>query len=178
MPINLPKRYNELLDLIHYNEFQRTNSLRAIFNRDIAENPEFKFRDKIIRPLVKENVHDVEQLFDHLTKKSVETTDENGKIIKSRNMFDMHRSRRLHWIWYHIQEKKQTNFEVFSCSERKNGTDVIHTYLLDTQEDYVIVLEPHRSTQDYYLLTAYHLDEKWSRKSMQKKIKRKLSEVY
>lgn len=178
MAVNLTKRYNEYLDLMQFNEFQRTRSLRAIFDRDIADNDNFKFQTKVIRPLKREDVFDVESLFDHLTKKSIELIDSEGKKIKSRSLFDIERSKRLHWIWHHIQEKKKNDFEVFSCLERKKGKDVIQTYLLDVSENYVIVLEPQRSTLDYYLLSAYYIDEKWGRENMLKKIKKKLPDIY
>ena len=42
MPINLIKRYPELLEILHLNNFQRNESLRRIFNRDIENtlNPQ------------------------------------------------------------------------------------------------------------------------------------------
>lgn len=177
MALNLLKNYNAYLDLLHFNEAQRTQSLRGIFDRDIANNNSFVFRKKIIRPLKKEGEIDMETLFSHLTKKTEELTDENGKKIKTRNVFDLDRSKRLHWLWYHIQEKKQ-GLQVFSCKERKKGKDVIHTYIFDADEDYVIVLEPQRSNQDYYLLSAYYLNEDWAKKNMRKKSKKRLPELY
>jgi len=178
MATNLLKKYNEFLEITYLNENQRTESLKGVFNRDIADNLNFNFRLKVIRPLKKQGIIDMENLFDHLTKRSEEVVDEEGKIIKSRSVFDYDRSKRLHWIWYHIQEKRKTNFEVFSVKERKNGHDVIHTYLFDLDEDYVIVLEPQRSKQDYYLLSAYYLNEDWAKKNMRKKLKRKLDQIY
>ena len=41
MPFNLTKKYNDLLDLLGMSEYERTKSLRAIFNRDIQDNPHF-----------------------------------------------------------------------------------------------------------------------------------------
>lgn len=177
MAVNLSKRYNAFLELLHYNEADRTASLRRIFDRDIADNPNFMFQNKIIRPLKKEGEIDMESLFSHLTKKSIEVTDDKGRKSKSRSEFDIHRSKRLHWVWHHIQEKK-SDLKVFSLAERKNGKDVLHTYLFDEEEEYVIVLEPQRSKTDYYLLSAYYLDEDWAKKNMRKKWKRRLSEVY
>lgn len=177
MAINLLKRYNEHLELLHFNEAQRTVSLRGIFDRDIAENERFQFRTKIIRPLKREGIIDVESLFSHLTMKSKEIKDENGKVIKSRSEFDLHRSKRLHWIWYHIQEKK-IDVKIFSTKERKEGKDVLRTYIFDEKENYVIVLEPQRSNQDYYLLSAYYLNEDWAKKNMRKKRKKRLPELY
>lgn len=178
MATNLLKKYNEFLELLHLNEHQRTISLRGVFDRDIANNDQFIFRSKIIRPLKKEGFIDIESLFSHLTKKTEDLTDETGKKIKSRSAFDIDRSKRIHWIWPHMQEFKKDNFEVFSYSDRKNGKDVIHTYLFDLDEDYIVVLEPQRSNQDYYLLSAYYLNENWAKKNMRKKLKRKLPIVY
>ena len=50
--------------------------------------------------------------------------------------------------------------------------------ILKKKGKYVVVLEPQKSEQDYYLLTAYHLNKNWAVKQMKKKIKKKLSEVY
>ena len=53
MAFNLAKKYPELLEIMHYNEFERKKSLRAIFDRDITDNDSFKFNDKQIRPTKK-----------------------------------------------------------------------------------------------------------------------------
>ena len=50
MPTNLLKTYNALLDLAALNEAQRTKSLRGVFDRDITNNPDFKFRGKQLNP--------------------------------------------------------------------------------------------------------------------------------
>jgi len=177
MAVNLLKRYNDFLEVIHLNEAQRTISLRAVFDRDIANNTAFHFREKVIRPLKKDGQIDMDTLFGHLTKKTEESIDEAGNKVKSRTVFDLDRSKRLHWIWHHMQEK-EANLQVFSCLERKDGKDVIHTYIFDSNESYVIVLEPQRSKQDYYLLSAYYLNEDWAKKNMKKKWKRRLQELY
>jgi len=52
MPFNLTKKYNDLLDLLGMSEYERTKSLRAIFNRDIQDNPHFSFNGKSIYPTV------------------------------------------------------------------------------------------------------------------------------
>ena len=69
MAINLIKKYDAFLEINHFTEAQRKVSLRAVFDRDIADNEDFNFRTKIIRPLKKEDVIDVESLFKHLTMK-------------------------------------------------------------------------------------------------------------
>lgn len=79
----------------------------------------------------------METLFVHLTKKSAQgTTDENGRKIRSRDIFDIERSKRLHWIWHHIQELKN-DLKIFSNKERKDGRDVVRTYIYDEAEEYV-----------------------------------------
>lgn len=179
MPHNLLIKYNGFLDVGAYSEYQRTNSLKAIFNRDIAENSSFLFRAKIIRPLKKEGVIDMEVLFKHLTNESVEERDENGKSFKSRSVFDIQRSKRLHWILHHIKEKSPANIDIFSFEDRTKGKSVVRTYLYDFTEQYVVVLEPQRSGLDYYLLTAYHLTkEKGGIKQILNKSKNRLPEVY
>lgn len=179
MAINQIKRYNELLEIIHFTERERIISLKGIFNRDIADNDKFHFRTKIIRPLKKEGVEDVESLFSHLTHQTEEEKDKRGVIIKKRSVFDYERSKRLHWIWYHIQEKNKNKIDVFSYTDRINGRNVIRTYIYDFDEKYVIILQPQRSSVDYYLITAFFLSDKLGGpKQIENKRKNKLAEVY
>lgn len=176
MSINQIKVYSDLLELSYMNEQQRTASLRKIFERDIENNDSFKFREKCIRPIKKDGKPALDVLFQHLTCYSIDKNDGNGKSYKSRSEFDIKRSERLHWIWHHIQEKEK--IEVFSVKKRKDGKNVIRTYLWDKGQNYTIVLEPYRSKTDYYLLTAYYLEkEKGGIKTMKKRFKRKLNEV-
>lgn len=179
MAINQIKRYNELLEILHFNEGQRTASLRAIFNRDIAENPAFLFRGKVIRPIKKEGVEEIESLFSHLTHLTEEEKDKRGKTIKTRSLFDYDRSKRLHWIWYHIREIKKTDIDIFSFTDRVRGKNVIRTYIYDSAEKYIVILEPHRTELDYYLISAYYLTEKLGGpKQIENKRSKKLPEVY
>ena len=167
MPYNLIKVYNDLLDLESYTEHQRTESLKRIFNRDIVENHNFTFRSKKINPTPAEGEVTMERFFRHLTTKITD------KSIKKRE-FDMSRSKRLHWIKFHIEESKQDNVKVFSVQEPEG----IRTYIYDEDELYVIVLEPLRNKDEYYMLTAYHLEGKdMARKKMDKKYKRRISAV-
>lgn len=177
MPLNKIKTYNDLLELLSLSERERDRSLKIIFERDICNNDNFRFRYKQIRPLKKDGEPSIETLFQHLTRTSQEIVNENGKKYKSRNNFDIKRSERLHWIWHHIQEKEI--IEIFSVEERIKGQNIIRTYLWDKVEDYAIVLEPYRLTKDYYLLTAYYLEkDKGGIKAMNKRYKRKLNKVY
>lgn len=177
MAINYIKKYNALLELNHLNERDRLISLKAIFDRDIADNQDFTFNSKIIRPLKKEDKIDVESLFKHLTYKTEEETDNKGKVIQTRDFFDFERSKRLHWILPHIESKIPDVINVFSAI-RMRGQDVIRTYIHNTQEDYIVILEPQRSGQDYYFITAYYLEKKYGGlKMIANKFKNKLDDV-
>jgi hypothetical protein len=145
MPLNLLKVYPELLELAHLNETDRTKSLYAIFRRDIEDNEDFRFRSKRINP-VKGEDDAMQILFKHLTTEIVD-------IITRKREFEMERSRRLHWIRYHVEERKPDNMLIFSVEEQAG----IRTYIFDKDENYVIVLEPYRDRAEYYLITAYYL---------------------
>lgn len=151
MALNLLKKYNELLDLACLTEREITVSLTRIFDRDIRNNAKFYFLNKPIFPTPRENGEvAMQNLFNHLTRKK-----EIGDVEKHR-VFDMSRSRRLHWIKYHIEQNKKEDMLIFSVDEPEG----IRTYIYDKTEKYVIVLEPGRQFDSYYLLTAYHLEGK------------------
>lgn len=167
MPLNLIKKYNDLLDLGAYNPAQRKVSLKGIFDRDIANNHALKFRSKQITPTPKDGVIKMGTLYTHLTTVVV---DEKTK----KREFDLHRSIRLHWVKYHIDEKKQENILVYSVKEPKGN----RTYIYDKDEQYVVVLEPLRNKTEYYLLSAYYVRGKDAKKNkFAKKYKRRLNEV-
>lgn len=175
MPFNLLKKYPELLEIGHFSPRDRKKSLMGVFKRDIEENEGFNFRKKIIRPTKMEGESPMATLYGHLTTR--EDKDENGKGLGSRS-FEMTRSIRLHWVKTRIEEKKNEGVKVFSYEDRVRGKDVIRTYIFDTKKQYVVILEPQRSGKDYYLLTAYFIDEKAGEKQMKNKLKRKLDEIY
>lgn len=175
MPTNLLKKYADLLELGQYNEGQRKASLKGVFHRDIENNPNLKFKTKQIRPIKDDGQSPMQVLFHHLTSR--EDVDDKGKKTGKRS-FEMARSQRLHWVRFHLDEKKNNNIEVFSYTDRIDGKDVIRTYIYDLDQLYVIILEPQRSGQDYYLLTAYHLNEPGGKKQIDKKLKRKLDEIH
>lgn len=178
MPFNLLKTYPQLLELGQFNEHQRTQSLQAIFKRDIEENPGLNFRTKIIRPIKGEEPATV-LLFKHLTTEEIQVMDEAGKTYPKR-VFEMDRSLRLHWVKFHLEERKQNNVEIFSVEERdqKKRHDIIRTYIYDTEQKYIIVLDPQRSQTDYYLLTAYYVNKEYGEKKIKKLLKRKLPELH
>jgi hypothetical protein len=167
MPLNLLKKYNQLLDIVELNDFQRKKSLKGIFDRDLTNNLNFSFHTKQINPTPADGQDSMERLFTHLT---TAITDKRA----NKREFDMARSVRLHWLKFHIDENKTDNMFVFSVAE-PNGT---RTYIYDKDEFYVIVLEPMRRKDEYYLLTAYYLDGRDKAKDkMMKKYKRRLPEV-
>lgn len=175
MAFNLIKKYPQLLELKQFNVYQRKESLMQIFNRDIGENQKFVFLNKQIRPTKQEGQSPMQTLFGHLTTR--EDKDEKGKGLGTRT-FEMARSIRLHWVKVHIEENTKETVAVFSYEDRIKGKDVIRTYIYNKTQEYVVILEPQRSKTDYYLLTAYCLNEPGGKKQIEKKLKRKLDEVY
>jgi len=131
MPFNLVKIYPELLELAHLPDNARRRSLMLIFKRDIEDNPKFNFRSKIIRPIKGDEIP-MQSLFRHLTTEEVEEVGGNGRIFKKRE-FEMHRSRRLHWIRTHIDEKVKESIEIFSTEERAKGKTVYRTYVYNVK---------------------------------------------
>jgi hypothetical protein len=67
MPHNLLKKYNQLLDIVALNDFQRKKSLEGVFDRDIKNNPTFIFQAKKINPTPADGQDSMERLFTHLT---------------------------------------------------------------------------------------------------------------
>lgn len=177
MPLNLIKEYPQLLDILNMTPYDRCKSLRNIFNRDIENNPDFKFRGAQIYPIKTDGKPDMDREFMHLTTERIEE-EENGRILK-RNVFDADRSKRLHWIRHHIEERTPENIEVFSLLERDKvkRQDEYQTYIYDKVEKYVIVLRCQRKG-GYYLLTAYHLNKPYAEKQLIKKMKLKLPGIH
>lgn len=165
MPTNLIKKYPELLELGHLPLHKRLVSLRGVFDKDVTNNKFFKFRSKQINPTTQDGEIPLDTLFRHLT------TEEVDKKTKKRE-FEMDRSQRLHWVRYHIEERKTSNVLVFSTDEKRS----VRTYIFDTEQNYVIILEPYRSGNEYYMITAYYLQGRNIEK-MHKKYKRRLPNV-
>ena len=168
MPFNKLKIYNQLLDLIGLGERERVISLKGVFNRDFEENTP-TFLQKEIHPTPREDGEiPMETLFRHLT------TEMTDKVTRARE-FEMDRSVRLHWIRFHLNQKKKTNMLLFSVREPEG----IRTYYYDSDEKYVIILEPLRNKNAYYLITAYFVKGKDAKRNkIEKKYKRRLDKVY
>ena len=176
MPTNLIKSYPDLLELLDLNETGRRKSLYGVFKKDIEDNEFIAFRKKQIRPMKKEDGEPAMQtLFHHLTTRMDES--EEGKATRKR-FFELDRSQRLHWVLHHLEERNPEGIEVFSYEDRINRKDVIRTYIYDKDQEYVIILEPQRSGLDYYLLTAYYLNEKKGKKQIKQKLKKKLPDIH
>ncbi len=90
------------------------------------------------------------------------------------------RSKRLHWVSHLITTHPNNGVEVFSVSNKDHDPEngLIKTYILDTVQKKVIVLEVQRSKKDYHLLTAYYLNKTYGLKQLEKKKKKKLPKVY
>jgi len=176
--MNLIKEYDTFLDLMGMNEPQAKTSLRRIFDRDIQNNENFNFQKKVIRPLKIDGRASLDTVFGHLTTTRV-PVEENGRKFE-KSVFDPHRSIRLHWVRFHIDRGAHEEVKIFSVEERDpiERKDVINTYIYNIDKKYVVVLRPQNSDQDYYLLTAYYLYEKWGPKELSKKMKHKLEKVY
>ena len=67
----------------------------------------------------------------------------------------MPRSVRLHWVRGHIEATVPAELVLFTDNDNRPS----RTYILNRAERYTVVLEP-RSNGTYYLLTAYHLDDR------------------
>ena len=179
MPLNLLKKYPELLILSGSVDAMKA-SLHKIYLRDIEDNNDFKFRGIQIHPLKsKEGQLEMNRTFDHITTREFPQYDEKGKLLPlSKREFDMPRAVRLHWINHHVHEYTPKNIEVFTIVERdqKKRADVKHTYIYDKVERFVIVFD-RREEKDFYLLTAYYLNEPYAEKMMRKKMKKKEANV-
>jgi hypothetical protein len=165
MPLNLLKKYNSLLDISGLNVANRKISLLNIFGRDITNNTSFKLRGKQITPTPKDGEITMGTIFTHLTTQIV---DEKTR----RREYDLHRSMRLHWLKYDIDNNDKVL--CFTVKEPQG----YRTYVYDKIEKYVIVLEPKHKNTIYYLLTAYHLRGRdGKRDKMMRKYKRRIEEV-
>jgi hypothetical protein len=165
MAFNLLKTYNTLLELDSLSETARIKSLEGIFKRDFIDS-NMLFRGNIVAPTPKEGKETMAVLFDHLTKRDYE---------KNRHRdYDRDRSIRLHWIKHHISENSPNKIDIFSV----NDPSGIRTYIFDKTESYVVILEPRKNKDSYYLITAYHISEKGDHEKMKRKSKRRLTDVY
>lgn len=179
MPLNLLKKYPDLLDFKGLDDNAIIKSLLGVFDRDITNNEHFCFRGKRIYPIKTDGEIDMGREFNHLTRKEIEVQDESG--THKQRVFDKLRSERLHWIKVHVEEQvEDSEIHVFSVQERnlKKRTNIVRTYIYNKTRKYVIVLEPQsKNGGAYYLLTAYPIDQEYGEKAIQKKMANALPEV-
>jgi len=167
MPFNLIKSYNELLEITSLGTHNRNLSLKRVFDRDFVENSNIMFYGKQITPTPKDGTVTMDTLFNHLITKR------NSRESPNRE-FDILRSVRLHWIRFHLEHRKTNNVIHFSVKEPEGD----RTYIYDIDEKYVIVLEPLRNKQAYYLLSAHKLEGKDSKRDkILRKYKRRLPQL-
>ncbi len=178
MALNQAKAYPQLLEIIHLTERERKESLRKVFDRDITFNDAFLFQAKQIRPTQADGEIDLGNVFNHLITEDEIVEREDGSTYK-RRVFEKDRSERLHWIKPHVDEEIKDTVHVFSVIERdqRKRKDITRTYIYNSDQKYVVVLEPQNSELDYFLLSAYHLNKKYAIKQMKKKMKKKLPQV-
>jgi hypothetical protein len=159
MPSNLLKVYNQLLELLYPSLHQNIQSIRKVFNRDFIDLLQIHLRTIPILPTTAEGEDTMDRLFRHLT---THITDERTR----KREFETDRSVRIHWIRFHLEEKAPDKIIIFKVADENR------VYVLDKAEKYVVVLEPLRNKNAYYLLTAYHLQPANFKKIMKKYEKR------
>lgn len=158
MPSNLLKHYNDRLDMLYPSLNENIQSFRRVYDRDFS-GFQFSFRAYPIHPTPAEDEDTMDRVFRHLTTVIV---DESTR----KREFETARSIRIHWVKHHLEERNPEILNVFTVLDERR------VYVLDTTERYVIVLEPFRSEQAFFLLTAYHLEDSRYRNLMKKCKKR------
>ena len=167
MPLNTLKTYNAHLDLAALNTQERGASLKGVFDKDFTNKQPVSFNGKRLIPCPEDGKIEMDTLFRHLT--TVITDRATNK-----REFEMSRSKRLHWVRYHIDGKKKDNMLLFTVKEPEG----FRTYLYDEDEKYVLVFEPKIKQNVYFLLTAYYLEGRDAqRDKIKKKYKRRIVEV-
>jgi len=162
MPTNLIIRYNQLLELAYLTPAQRTVSLGGVFRRDFEEKAaELAFRSQRVYPIPGEE-DNLKRLFRHLTTVVVDHA--TGK-----REYEAERSERLHWVRVHILEQITTPCLVFYAEDPEGE----RLYIFNEAERYVVVLQPLRKVDAFYLLTAYRLEPR-NMKKIKNKYRRRL----
>jgi len=167
MPLNLLKSYNQHLDIQGLSEPQRLTSLKGVFDRDFTNKQPIFFNGRKVIPCPQDGSIEMSTLFRHLTTVKID-------YKTNQREFEMERSKRLHWVRYHIDGKRASNMILFTVKEPEG----LRTYLYDEDEKYVVVLEPRVSSNVYFLLSAHYIQGKDAqRDKMRKKYKRKLNDI-
>lgn len=166
MVTNLLKKYPDLLDLLGLTEASNRPALYPVFKRDFIENLlPVTFLKKPVQPIPKDGEEPMETLYRHLT------TVVTDKASRKRE-FESARSSRLHWVLFHINSNAPGHIDIFSVEDAEGK----RTYIYNTKEKYVVILEPLRNSTAYYLLSAYYL-RGGDGKKIENKRKRKLPDI-
>ena len=144
MPTNLTKMYNSLLEFLYQNHQQNIQSFRAVFNRDFSNTVPVIWRSLPVLPTPADGEDVMDRQFRHLT---TVITDEKTR----KREFESERTVRIHWIRHHLEEKSPEHLLVFKVTQENR------VYVLDKTERYVVIMEPYRKADAFYLLTAYRL---------------------
>lgn len=160
MPTNLLKTYNQVLELLYRSDYENITSIKNVFYRDFNIDKPLIFNAKPIQPTPADGEDKIERLFNHLTRKELDSK------TKKRE-FDSERAIRIHWIKHHFLNCTALNHIISFIVE-----DEKRVYLLDKTQKYVIILEPLRQIDAYYLLSAYKLLPSNYQKIMKKLEKR------
>lgn len=159
MSRNQAKTYNQLLELYNPLPMDNLRSIKMVFSRDFLNPFNIKLRGYNVKPTYSDNQDTLERVFTHLT---TVITDQKTR----RREFDVLRAVRLHWIKHHLEEKLPEVLKIFTVIDENRF------YVLDLAEKYVVVLEGHVKTKDFFLLTAYYLEDSRFRNLMTKYEKR------
>ncbi len=155
MPTNLLKEYNALLDWLYADFWENIRSIYRVFARDFIEKAPVLFNGQVVHPLPTDGGEQMERQFEHLTTVVVD------KATNKRS-FDQQRAIRIHWILHHLMMKKSVNLLLFFVPREQR------VYILDRDEKYVIILEKFRKESDFFLLTAYLLEDDSFRKILKR----------
>lgn len=167
MPLNLLKNYNQFLDILGLPEHQRNASLKGVFDKYFTDNQPINFNGRQVVPCPKDGVIEMVTLFRHLTTIKVDP-------LTGKREYEKERSKRLHWVRHHLDSKKKNNMLLFSVKE----PDGLRTYLYDEDEKYVVVLEPRKHKNEYFLLSAHYIQGKDAKRDkIKRKYARKLESV-
>lgn len=80
MATNLLREYNQVLELLYRSEYKNIRSIKDVFYRDFnVENP-LIFNAKIIQPTPADGEDKVEILFNHLTRKELDSVTKKKRI--------------------------------------------------------------------------------------------------
>ncbi len=158
MATNLIRNYNQLLELIYRSQAENVQSIRNVFLRDFGAP--MQFNNCLIQPTQADGQDTMDRLFNHLTRVVVDEK-------TNKREFESERAIRIHWIRHLFR-----NYQGLNHILTFQVTDEKRVYLLDRNERYVIILEPLRNGNAYYLLSAYRLLDSNFRKIMKKYQKR------